>query len=116
MRRSKKRRPVVPIDPKVRPVVERLLIENAGGVYLFGNKWDMYKRFKAHMIAIGYTEKSNPHILRHSRATHLLQDGVPIYDVARLLGDTVATVERVYGHHSADYLAAAIDVAGIRGG
>jgi hypothetical protein len=29
----------------------------------------------------------------------------PIYDVAKLLGDTVATVEKVYGHHSPEYLA-----------
>jgi integrase len=48
-------------------------------------------------------EGVTPHTLRHSRATHLLQAGVPTWDVAGLLGDTVATVERVYGHHSPDY-------------
>jgi hypothetical protein len=35
-------------------------------------------------------------------SANLLQAGVPIYHVARPIGDTVATVERVYGHH-ADY-------------
>jgi len=62
------------------------------------------------MRSLGLGDKANPHILRHSRATHLLQDGVSIYDVARLLGDSVQTIERVYGHHSPDYLAEAIKV------
>ena len=45
-----------------------------------------------------------PHTLRHTRATHLLQLGVDIWDVAGLLGDTVSTIERTYGHYSPDYL------------
>jgi len=49
-----------------------------------------------------------PHVLRHTRATHLLQKGVAPYAVAALLGDTVQTVLRVYGHHCPNYLAEAI--------
>ena len=107
-RHSNKHRPVVPIHPRIRPVVEQLLIANEGGEYLFGKKLDMYRRFHEHMTSIGLPNKAHPHILRHSRATHLLQDGIAIYDVARLLGDTVATVEKVYGHHSADHLASTV--------
>ena len=108
-RRSKKRRPVVPIDPKMRPTLERLIIEAQarGSQYLFSRR-DIYRPFREHMRALGLHDKAHPHVLRHSRATHLLQAGVPIYDVARLLGDTTQTVERVYGHHSADHLAATI--------
>jgi site-specific recombinase XerC len=43
-------------------------------------------------------------MLRHSRATHMLMDGEDPYKVAKLLGDTLATVERVYGHYDVDYL------------
>jgi integrase len=106
-RRSNKRRPVVPIGPRARPVYERLLAAT-NSEWLFGEPRNWYRPFRRHMEAIGLSHKRNPHILRHSRATHLLQDGVTIYDVARLLGDTVATVERVYGHHSPEYLAEAI--------
>lgn len=107
-RRSKKRRPVVPIDPLLRPTLERLLADSPNE-WLFGKNRSFYRHFHRHMIALGFPdEKCHPHILRHSRATHLLQSGVPIYDVARLLGDTVATVERVYGHHSVEYLAETI--------
>jgi len=37
----------------------------------------------------------------------MLQEGVPIEQVAAILGDTIATVERVYGHHCKDRLLAA---------
>ena len=34
----------------------------------------------------------------------MLMDGESVYKVAKLLGDTVQTVERTYGHHSVEYL------------
>lgn len=45
-----------------------------------------------------------PHILRHSAATWMVEAGVPIAEVARMLGDSERTVERVYGKHSPEYL------------
>ena len=106
-RRSKKRRPVVPIDPKLRPTIERLMLETPNE-WLFGDTASMYRPFVQHLEALGLPDKAFPHILRHSRATHLLQAGVSLWDVSALLGDTVATVQRVYGHHSADFLAQAL--------
>lgn len=107
-RNSRKRRPIVPIDPAIRPIIERLMRENGSTGWLFGREQDFYKRFRRLMIDLGMSGKTRPHILRHSRATHLLHQGVPLYDVAKLLGDTIATVERVYGHHCPDYLGRAI--------
>jgi integrase len=109
-RNSKKRRPVVPIHPEIRRDIEELLAETPNN-WLWGDDADMYHRFAEHMADIGMKSKCFPHILRHSRATHLLQQGVNIWDVAKLLGDTVATVERVYGHHSADHLAETLRTA-----
>jgi integrase len=103
-RKSKKRRPIIPLFQEIRPVVERLMIDSLNE-WLFGDTLEMHHRFKKHLRGLGLGGRDNLHILRHSRATHLLQDGVPIYDVARLLGDTIATVDRVYGHHSPDHLA-----------
>ncbi|WP_162244576.1 site-specific integrase [Afipia sp. Root123D2] len=106
-RKSRKRRPIVPIDPQLRPTLERLRIRK--------NDWDFVlppivyaDAFRRHMTALGMPGKRYPHILRHTRATHLLQDGISIYNVARLLGDNPMTVERVYGHHSSEFLGAAI--------
>lgn len=101
---TKKRQPIVPILKVMEPWVEKLL-ETGGRSRLFVNA-DFYRHYVAICECAGIDEaRRNPHTMRHTRATHLLQDGKSIYDVAKLLGDTVATVERVYGHHSADQLA-----------
>lgn len=92
---TRKRRPVVPIFPEIRPVVEELFAR--GGNYLFGDAPpNFYPGFKEACDVIGV--EGHPHMLRHSRASHMLQDGEDIWKVARLLGDTVRTVERVYAH------------------
>lgn len=101
---TKKRQPIVPILKVMEPWVEKLL-ETGGPNRLFANS-DFYRHYVTICTDAGIDEaRRNPHTMRHTRATHLLQDGKSIYDVAKLLGDTVATVERVYGHHSADQLA-----------
>ncbi|MEJ0062902.1 MAG: site-specific integrase [Alphaproteobacteria bacterium] len=52
--------------------------------------------------------KASPHVLRHTAATWLVMDGVPLREVARLLGNSEAMVEQVYGKHSPDYLRRAV--------
>lgn len=96
---TKKRRPVVPLYPEIRPLVECLLIERPTG-RLFRS--DFYVPFKRACESVGL--EGHPHMLRHSRASHLLQDGVDIWKVARLLGDTVSTVERIYAHCLPEHL------------
>ncbi|MCL2468901.1 MAG: site-specific integrase [Alphaproteobacteria bacterium] len=53
--------------------------------------------------------KASPHVLRHTAATWLIMDGVPLSEVARLLGDSEKTVEKVYGKHAPDYLKRAVN-------
>ena len=101
-----KRRPIVPLFDEIKGDINALLAENTGGP-LFGST-DFYWPFRALCEDVGLVNKSNPHLLRHSRATHLLQDGVDIWTVAKLLGDSVKTVERVYGHACPDFMAATI--------
>jgi integrase len=100
---TKKRKPIVPIFPQIRGIVERRLA-NAQHGYLFGKTVDFYRPFRQLCESIGLDDKFNPHMLRHSRATHMLMDGESIYKVAKLLGDTVSTVEKRYGHVSVEYL------------
>ncbi|SFL00393.1 tyrosine-type recombinase/integrase [Methylorubrum salsuginis] len=49
----------------------------------------------------------SPHILRHTRATLLLQAGVSPREVGEFLGMSTKMVERVYGHHHVEYQARA---------
>ncbi|MDR3450637.1 MAG: site-specific integrase [Alphaproteobacteria bacterium] len=53
--------------------------------------------------------EASPHVLRHTAATWLVMDGVPLAEVARLLGDSERTVEKVYGKHAPDYLRRAVN-------
>ncbi len=48
------------------------------------------------------------HTLRHTFASHLVQNGVPIYDVSKLLGHSDVKMTEVYAHLSPNNLAAAI--------
>jgi integrase len=107
---TKKRRPSVPLYPEIRPAVEWLMGNSGRSPHLFGRARDFYRSFAELMEEMGI--EGHPHMLRHSRATHMLMDGDSIYRVARLLGDTVATVERVYGHCDISHLLTSSSVAG----
>ena len=51
------------------------------------------------------------HALRHTRATWTVQAGVPLWEVSGFLGMSVATLERVYGHHHPDWQKRAADIS-----
>ena len=53
--------------------------------------------------------KASPHVLRHTAATWMVMAGIPLAEVARLLGDSEKMVEKVYGHHAPDYLRRAVN-------
>lgn len=50
------------------------------------------------------------HTLRHTRATWMMQAGVPIWEAAGFLGMTVKTLEKVYGHHSPEHMDRAANI------
>lgn len=109
-RHTKKRSAIVPIYAEIRRDIETLMLDT-NSEFLFGNPEDFYHQFVAlcarEKIAVMDMPADTtpwPHLLRHSRATHMLMDGEDLFKVAKLLGDTVATVEKVYGHHSPEYL------------
>lgn len=91
-RQTKKRRPPIPLDAPVREI----LLRRAGRGHFFGK--DMYTAYRRHLESLGFADRANPHVMRHTRATLMLMDGVSIYKVARRLGDTVATIEKTYAH------------------
>lgn len=47
---------------------------------------------------VGLTKRVTCHTFRHSFATHLLEDGVPIYDVQHLLGHANVETTMIYNH------------------
>jgi len=71
--------------------------------------------FGAAVARAGLTDDVTPHILRHTCATWLVEAGMED-EAARLLGDSVATIRRVYGHHSPEYLKRATGALKLSGG
>lgn len=45
-----------------------------------------------------------PHTLKHTSITWLLQDGVPIWEVAGFSGTSEETIRNTYGHHAPDHM------------
>lgn len=59
--------------------------------------------FKSALIGSGI-DHCTIHDLRRTCATWLVQKGIPTREIARMLGDTEEMIEKVYGHHSPEYL------------
>lgn len=45
-----------------------------------------------------------PHVLRHTGATLMVQNGVSMWEIAGIMGDKLETVEKHYLKHHPDYL------------
>lgn len=96
--RTKKRKPIVPLFKEIEPDLISLVAEAraAGRKTLFGR--DMFYDYNEHFKNIGLDHKAYPHIMRHTRASHMLRASIGTWKVAKLLGDTEATVVKTYGH------------------
>jgi len=51
----------------------------------------------------GLSADVTPHVLRHSRATHMMEQGIDIWSAAQALGMSVKLLETTYGHHRPDW-------------
>lgn len=108
---TKKRRPVVPITPTLVKVLKQLYKKTGHARYVLGNPIGINYAFRKASVALNMAGVT-PHVIRHTRATHLLQEGKSPWVVASLLGDDLTTVMKVYGHHCPDFLAEAISGSG----
>jgi integrase len=58
----------------------------------------------------GLSGNVTPHVLRHTRATWLMQAGVPLWEAAGSLGMSPRILETVYGHHAPEHQGRAAEV------
>lgn len=122
-KKTKKRRVSVPISNRLMPVLvqahrERqnmLVMTNKGAVWAtiqiiaehagFGDPRPRSRKAGDKPKATGIS----PHVLRHTAATQMARRGVPLYDIAGVLGDSIVTVEKTYAKHCPGRLKAAVD-------
>ena len=56
------------------------------------------KTFKKYVVVAGLNDKLHFHSLRHTFATWLVQSGVGIYEVQKLMGHSSIAVTQIYAH------------------
>ncbi|MCQ8240571.1 tyrosine-type recombinase/integrase [Rhizosaccharibacter radicis] len=109
-----KQRAIVPISFPLRRELEKAAQSRT-------TDWVVeYRGDRVHLIRHGFRNavaeaklaRVTPHTLRHTAATWMVQAGISFEMVAKFLGNTAKMVEKVYGHHSPDYLRQAADALG----
>jgi len=64
----------------------------------------IYSIVKSHLGTVSTLKKRSPHILRHSYATHLLDNGAELNAIKELLGHSNLAATQVYTHNSIERL------------
>jgi integrase/recombinase XerC len=75
---------------------------NKGGEGL--NRRGVYRIVKKYISLVSDIEKKSPHVLRHTFATHLLNNGADLRAVKELLGHESLTTTQLYTHVTVDKL------------
>lgn len=104
---TKKRRVPVPISQKLLSVLEGAR-QDAQTKYVLGNSGNVRKAYATFIATTPYPD-IKPHDLRRTWATLAAARGVPMYQIAAVLGDTIATVEKHYAMHDPEYLKGAME-------
>jgi integrase/recombinase XerC len=107
---------IIPIQPQLRAAIREYIdLKNQNiampSVYLFVNHEGkllnpshIYQIVKKYLNLITTIDKKSPHVLRHTFATHLMNNGADINAVKELLGHASLAATQVYTHNTIDKL------------
>ena len=108
-KRNKER--IIPISKNVMEVVSQYLVQKAkefpNSDYFFitdsGNKMYekfVYRKVNHYLSLVSSKQKKSPHILRHSFATHMLNNGADLNAIKEILGHENLAATQVYTHNT----------------
>jgi len=97
------------ISEKVANQLAKFLSKNPGNQYLFSKEKPMSKRNVQSIVErtaqkAGINKRVSPHTLRHSYATHLLDNGANLLEIQQLLGHENLETTKIYTHISQEQL------------
>ena len=108
---TKKRQPPVPLPDRLlghidrwtrdqgdKTISKKFIVEFRGEGVM-----EVNKAFSSAVKAAGLGPDVTPHVLRHTAATWMMQNGADLWSAAGYLGMTPELLQRVYGHHHPDY-------------
>lgn len=114
---------LVPIGRQALEAIDRyrqnsrpVLLGNRDSAFLFLNRFGkplsrqgFWQKIKAYARRAGITKPIYPHVLRHSFATHLLENGADLRAIQMMLGHEDISSTEIYTHVSKDRLRKIID-------
>jgi integrase len=119
-RQTKKRQPPVKLPPRLLAHMRRWA--RLGFARRAVVEWNgkpvrsVRKGFDSAVRAAKLDVDVTPHVLRHTCATWLMQEGVNLWDAAGFLGMTMQQLEQGYGHHHPEYQEQAVSALGGQSG
>jgi integrase/recombinase XerC len=93
---------LIPVSPALMQELKYSFFVSVKGARLDPRK--VYSIVKKYLGLVTTTEKKSPHILRHSFATHLMNNGADLNAVKELLGHSSLAATQVYTHNSIEKL------------
>lgn len=114
-RQTKKRRVPVPISDDLRQALQERRQARPNDMYVFSHPgstirgWEPILEAAAELHGNERFKLVYPHALRHTFATLAARRGVDLWQIAGILGDNLATVQKNYLHHCPDHLRKAVN-------
>lgn len=90
------------ISQSLEQSAEAALFQNEQGLPI--SRSSIYRKVKSTLTLITTQKKKSPHVLRHSFATHMLNNGADLNHIKEILGHANLAATQVYTHLSTDRL------------